>query len=178
MPVIVSRCATAKCHDAITHEEGNNYTSYTNIRKSVSPGNPGSSKLYKAISISGGEDKMPPEGSPQLSAAEIDSIGKWIGYGALYENCGEVCDTINPVTFSGTIWPVMQTSCTGCHTGTTPGGGIALANYTNVKTIALNGMLLNSLSGSGVTKMPMGGSFSACRIRQFQKWINTGSLNN
>ena len=84
----------------------------------VSPGNPANSRLYSIINSGSGESKMPPASSPQLSVAEIDSIGKWIGYGALNENCGEVCDTINPVTFS------------------------------------------------------------ACRIRQFEIWINNGFLNN
>ena len=124
LPVIISRCATASCHDAITHREGYNYTTYTNILSSVTPGNPGSSRLYRAIT-SGGESKMPPSGSPPLTTAEIDSIGKWIGYGALNENCGEICDTINPVTFSGTIWPVIQTSCLGCHSSSAASGNVS-----------------------------------------------------
>jgi mono/diheme cytochrome c family protein len=178
LPVIVSRCATASCHDATSHKSGYNYTTYANIKNSVSPGNPGSSRLYTVIKASGGESKMPPSNSPQLSAAEIDSIGKWITYGALNENCGEVCDTINPVTFSGTIWPIMQTSCTGCHSGTSAGGGVALANYANVQVAATNGSLMNSLRGNGVSLMPKGGSFSACRIRQFDMWVKNGALNN
>ena len=110
--------------------------------------------LYQTIINNSGEDKMPPSNRPQLTSAEIDSIGKWISYGALNETCGEVCDTINPVTFSGTIWPIMQTSCTGCHTGSAPGGGITLANYANVQTVAANGSLMNSLRGNGVPLMP------------------------
>jgi hypothetical protein len=121
---------------------------------------------------------MPPSNSPQLSAAQIDSIGKWISYGALNENCGEVCDTINPVTFSGTIWPIMQTSCTGCHTGSSAGGGIILANYANVQAIAANGSLINSLTGTGVPQMPLSGTLSTCQIREFEIWVNGGSLNN
>jgi hypothetical protein len=145
---------------------------------SVSAGNPGNSRLYQAIKTTSGEGKMPPSGKPQLSAAEIDSIGKWIGYGALNETCGEACDTISPVTFSGTIWPIMQTNCTGCHSGTAPSGNILLASYSNVATIASSGLLLNSLNGKGVTKMPVGTGFSACRIRQFDIWIKGGFLNN
>lgn len=178
LPVVVSRCATTGCHDATTHKEGYNYTTYTSIMRSVTAGNPANSKLYQVINITSGESKMPPSGSPQLSTVEKDSIYKWISYGALNENCGEVCDTINPVTFSKTIWPIMQASCTGCHSGTTPSGNVLLASYSNVATQAANGMLLKSLNGTGVTKMPVGTSFSACRIRQFQIWINNGFLNN
>ena len=178
LPVIISRCASTGCHDAITHKEGYNYTTYANIRNSVSPGNPSSSRLYTVIKSSGGESKMPPSNSPQLTVAEIDSIGKWISYGALNENCGEVCDTLNTVTFSGTIWPIIQTSCLGCHSGTSPSGNILLASYNNIATVASSGTLVNSLKGNGVTKMPVGSSFSTCRIRQFEMWVNSGYLNN
>jgi hypothetical protein len=178
LPVIVSRCATTGCHDAISHKEGYNYTTYANIRNSVSAGNPSNSRLYKVITLSSGESKMPPSSKPQLTAAEIDSIGKWITYGALNENCGEVCDTINPVTFSGTIWPIIQSSCTGCHSGTSPSGNVLLASYNNVATVASSGLLMNSLKGNGVTRMPVGTTFSTCRIRQFEIWVNNGFQNN
>ena len=178
LPVILSRCATTGCHDGAAGGERRSFTTYANIRGSVSPGNPSQSSLYSVIKNTSGESKMPPASSPQLSVAEIDSIGKWISYGALNENCGEVCDTISPVPFSGTIWPIMQTSCTGCHTGTSPGGGIAIANYANVQTIAANGSLMNSLRGTGVSVMPKGSSFTVCRIRQFDIWVKNGALNN
>lgn len=178
LPVIVSRCATTGCHDANAGGERANLTTYTNIMRLVSAGNPSNSRLYTTIKSGSGESKMPPVNSPQLSVAEIDSIGKWIGYGALNENCGEVCDTINPVTFSGTIWPIIQTSCAGCHSGTSPSGNVLLASYSNVATVASSGLLLNSLNGTGVPKMPVGSSFSACRIRQFDIWIKNGFLNN
>jgi mono/diheme cytochrome c family protein len=144
----------------------------------VSPGNPNNSKLYEVIKFASGEGKMPPTGNPQLTAIEIDSIRAWISYGALNQDCGEICDTINPVTFSGTIWPIMQTSCAGCHSGASPSAGVTLTNYANVAAVISNGSLLNSLKGNGVTKMPLGGSFSVCRIRQFEIWITNGYLNN
>jgi hypothetical protein len=178
MPVITSKCASTNCHDAVTHKEGINYSTYTAIKNSVLPGQPLSSKLYTVITKQGGEEKMPPAGSPQLTVAEIDSIGKWISYGALNENCGEVCDTINPVTFSGAIWPVIQSTCTGCHSGSAPSGSTLLADYASVAAVASSGMLIKSLKGTGVTKMPQSGSLSPCRIRQFEIWIKNGYPNN
>jgi hypothetical protein len=178
LPVVVSRCGTAGCHDPVSHSGGYVFASYSTTIRAVIAGKPNNSKLYTIIKVSSGEDKMPPSGKPQLSVAEIDSIGKWIGYGALNENCGEVCDTINPVTFSGTIWPIMQTSCTGCHAGTSPSGNVLLSTYSNVATVASSGLLIKSLNGTGVTKMPPSGSFSACRIRQFDIWVKNGFLNN
>jgi hypothetical protein len=178
LPVLVSRCATTDCHDAVTHQEGYIFTSYTSTMSAVRPGNISDSKIYEVITKAGGEDKMPPAGNSQLTVSEIDSIAAWIGYGALNENCGEVCDTINPVTFSGNIWPIIQTTCTGCHSGTSPSGNVTLASYNNVATVASSGLLIQSLTGDGVPKMPPAGFFSACKIRQFEIWINDGFLNN
>jgi hypothetical protein len=178
LPVIVSRCATSGCHDATTHREGYNLTAYTNIRSIVTAGNPGASKLYEVITSSGDDSKMPPSGSPQLTVAEIDSINKWIEYGALNETCGEICDTTNTVTFSGTLWPLIQSTCTGCHSGSSPSGSVLLTSYSDVATVASNGSLINALKGSGVTLMPPSGSLSSCRIRQFEIWINNGYSNN
>jgi hypothetical protein len=178
LPVVVSRCGTANCHDATSHKGNYVFASYSTTMRAVKAGSPTNSKLYTIIKNSSGEDKMPPTGKPQLSVAEIDSIGKWIGYGALNETCAEVCDTINPVTFSKTIWPIIQTSCTGCHSGTTPSGNIPLTSYNNVATVASSGLLIKSLKGTGVPRMPVGGSFSLCRIRQFEIWVKNGFLSN
>lgn len=178
LPVLVSRCASTECHDAVTHKEGYVFTSYSSTMTAVRAGNPAGSKLYQVITTATGESKMPPVNKSQLSSREIDSIRKWISYGALNEYCGENCDTINPVTYSGIIWPIIQTSCTGCHSGAAPAGNIPLTSYSNVAAVASNGLLIKSLKGTGVTRMPPSGSLSACRIRQFEIWVNNGYLNN
>lgn len=177
-PVLTSRCATPYCHDVTSHIEGYVFSSYNSTLEAVVPGNPSASKLYEVIKFETGEDRMPPADKPQLTSAEIDSIAAWISYGALNQYCGETCDTINPVTFSVIIWPVMQSSCTGCHSGSAPSGGVSLTNYPEVTAAAANGSLMNSLKGIGVTRMPPGGSFSDCRIRQFEIWVNSGYQNN
>ncbi|MBA4322230.1 MAG: hypothetical protein C0408_05370 [Odoribacter sp.] len=178
LPVLISSCAMTGCHDAVSHVEGYVFASYSTTLGSVSPGSPVNSKLYQVITTLSGESRMPPLPKSRLTQVQIDSIAAWIRYGALDEFCGEVCDTINPVTFSGTIWPVIQASCTGCHSGTSPGAGILLTNYSNVQTVAANGRLMNSLKGNGVPKMPPAGSLSACRIKQFNIWVTNGYLNN
>jgi hypothetical protein len=143
LPVLVSHCATTNCHDAIAHQEGYVFTSYSSTMHAVSPGSLSGSRLYTSITTASGENKMPPAGKAQLTTAQIDSIAAWIRYGAPDQNCGEACDTLNPVTFSGAIWPILQTACTGCHSGTSPSGGVNLANYTSVATAAANGSLIN-----------------------------------
>jgi hypothetical protein len=178
LPVVVSSCGMAGCHDAISHNSGYIFASYSTTLNSVRPGSPTGSKLYQVITASGGGDRMPPSPRPRLTQPQIDSISAWIRYGALNEACGEVCDTINPVTFSASIWPTIQTSCTGCHSGATPSGAILLASYANVQTVAASGLLMKSLTGNGVIRMPPSGSLSSCKIRQFQIWVNNGYLNN
>ncbi|MFZ2287414.1 MAG: c-type cytochrome domain-containing protein [Bacteroidales bacterium] len=178
LPVLVSSCAMTGCHDAATHEEGYIFAGYSTTMQAVRPGNPSESKLYEVITEPDGEDRMPPSPLPRLSSAQIDSIAAWIGYGALDEFCGEACDTINPVTYSATIRPAVNTYCTGCHSGTAPGGGVRLETYANVSSVAASGVLMNALRGNGVPKMPPAGSLSTCRIRQFELWINNGYPNN
>jgi hypothetical protein len=178
LPVLVSSCSMTGCHDAASHKEGYTFTGYTTTLMAVSPGNPSESKLYQVITTSSSDDKMPPPPMASLPVSAIDSIRAWISYGALNEFCGEECDTINTVSYNGTIWPVVQTSCTGCHKGTSPSGGVLLENYTDVSSLASNGMLMNALRGNGVAKMPPAGSLSTCRLRQFQLWINNGYPNN
>ena len=176
-PVLISHCAMSGCHDATSHAEGYIFSTYTSTLNAVNPGSPSTSRLYQVITTSG-ENKMPPSTKPQLTSAQIDSIRAWISYGALNQTCAVACDTISPVTFSGTIWPIIQSSCTGCHGSVSPSGGITIAGYSDVSALASSGTLMNSLTGNGVTKMPQGGSLTSCQIRQFAIWINNGHLNN
>ncbi len=178
LPVLVSGCAMTGCHDAVTHEGDYIFSGYSTTLNAVTPGNPAESKLYNVITAPDGEDRMPPAPLARLTSAQIDSIAAWIRYGALDEYCGEICDTLSPVTFSGTIWPVIKTFCTGCHSGTVPGGNVRLEDYTTVSVVAGNGILMDALRGNGVPKMPPAGSLSTCRIRQFELWINDGYLDN
>ena len=49
MPLISSNCTMSGCHDNITHVDGVNLTTYTNIMRYVQAGNAANSKLYKSI---------------------------------------------------------------------------------------------------------------------------------
>ncbi len=178
LPVLVSRCGIASCHDAITHKSGYNFTSFSGVMATVTAGSPSGSRLYRTITNTSGEDKMPPSSKSQLTAAEIDSIGKWIGYGALNETCTVPCDTVNTVTFAGQIWPMVQSTCMGCHSGSSPSGGISLNSYANVASIASAGTLVNAINGAGVAKMPPSGALTTCQKREIAIWVNNGYLNN
>jgi hypothetical protein len=178
LPVLVSGCALANCHDVITHEEGYTFTSYSSTMLAVKPGNPSGSKLVEVITETDPGDVMPPPPYNRLSQSAVDSIKAWISYGALNEYCGEECDTLSTVTFSGVIWPLAEKSCKGCHSGASPSGGVSITGYQDLKNLASSGSLIKALNGAGVPKMPPAGSFSQCRIRQFELWVTDGALNN
>ena len=90
------------------------------------------------------------------------------------------CDTTN-AKYSTTVVPILSTNCYVCHSGTaSSGGGIALDNYTTLKTYVTNGQLLNSINQNGVVPaMPLNATIlSTCDISQITAWINSGALNN
>jgi ribosomal protein S16 len=178
LPIISSNCTMSGCHDNITHADGVNLTGYDRIMRYVAPGNAGNSKLYKSIIKTNG-DRMPPPPMSPLTQAQKDKIAKWINQGAKNNNCSGNCDTA-VFTYTGAVKPIMDNKCAGCHNPSSLGGGIDVSAYNMVKTIALNGKLFGSIAHlSGYSPMPENGiKLSDCEIRQVQKWISAGSLNN
>lgn len=176
LPLLNSSCAMSGCHDAVTHKEGVNLTTYSTIMSTggVKAGKPGSSKLYQVIA----DNSMPPKPATAFTQAQKDIISKWITQGALNNVCNG-CDTAT-FTFSGAVSPMMNTYCKGCHNPASLGGGVDLSTYAGIKASALTGKLLASIQhASGVSAMPKGGNMlSSCQITQVQKWINAGTLNN
>lgn len=177
-PLINSSCATSGCHDARTRAEDVELTSFTKIRNYVVPFNAGGSKLYKVIVKTGGE-RMPPPPMPAFTSAQVAKLVKWINQGARNNQCIGNCDT-SSFTYSAVVAPMMATYCNGCHNPSSLGGGINLSTYTALKTQALNGKLVGSIThATGYSAMPKSGNkLLDCQIRQVQKWIQAGSLNN
>lgn len=177
LPLINSSCAMSGCHDAASHRDGVVLTSYSTIMNEVSPGNPGSSDLYKVI-IKTNNDRMPPPPAAPFTQAQKDIVYKWIMQGAKNNACNG-CDT-TVFTYSAAVAPMMNTYCKGCHNPASLGGNIDLSTYTGVRTVALNGKLYGSISHSaGYSAMPKNSSkLSDCQIKQVQKWISAGALNN
>ena len=100
----------------------------------------------------------------------------------LYPPVSSGCDLSN-VTFSGSVVPIIQASCLGCHSNAQAsgsGGGIRLENYNDVRTLAKNGALMGTVNhATGYSAMPKGGGkLTDCEIRQLQTWIDNGTLNN
>lgn len=178
LPLLVSYCAGAGCHDAISHEEGVRLYDYAHIMQQVSPGNPNNSDLWSnGINETGG-DAMPPWNSPQMTAAQEQAIYTWIMQGAQNNECTG-CDTTN-VTYNGTIKPLFQSKCNGCHSGSSPDGNLDLSQYSVSNTIALDGRLAGSVQHltSYSAMPPSGGMLPNCEIDQILIWIQDGAPNN
>jgi hypothetical protein len=102
----------------------------------------------------------------------------------LYPDQGTNCDTTN-VTFSGTIFPVINSTCMGCHSGATPQGNILLEDYTTISAQAAipagqSGSLYGAISHDpGNSPMPKNGTpLSDCTVKQFKVWIDAGRPDN
>ena len=181
LPILQSNCAMSGCHDVASHKEGVVTTSYSRIIQTINvrPGNPGNSELVKVITTS--REIMPPPPNSRLSQEQIDIITKWVAQGAQDNSCDNGCDTTN-VTFSGTIAPIMNTYCVGCHGGGNPQGNISLTNYAEVKTYAANGKLMGSIQHeAGYVPMPYpvgANQLPSCYIDQISIWIQSGIPNN
>ena len=178
LPILVSYCAKAGCHDNTSHKEGIILTSYNSAMSTggVRPGYPNNSKLYN--NIQNGE--MPPRGNPQLTQAQKDLIYNWILQGAENLVCENVCgDTVN-ITYSISVKTIITNKCQGCHSGTSPQGGIDLSTYTGVKAQVTNGKLWGSVNwNAGFFAMPKyGNKLSICELTQIRKWIDLGAPNN
>ncbi len=176
-PLIISGCAMAGCHDAITKAEGVVLNSYANISKYVSPGKFSSSKLYTVL-VKTGNSRMPEPPLPAFNASQLKLVEKWITQGAKNNACFS-CDSSN-FKYSTAIQPLLQTKCIGCHSTASPGGGIDLSSYTLVKNSVTSGRFWGSINQDpGFSPMPKGMSkMSVCELTQFKKWIDAGALNN
>jgi len=178
LPIIQSSCAKSGCHDGNGEKQALN--TYDDIMRMVTPGKPIQSKLYKAITANPHLGNiMPPKPDQPLNSAQLDNIEIWILQGANHTSCNVVCDTIT-VTFSGSIKPINDTYCKGCHSGSQPSGGISLTDYTSIKSAIDGGRYIGAIQQlTGYKAMPKGGSkLPDCNIVQITKWVNQGMPDN
>lgn len=181
LPLLVSNCSMPGCHSSNNPADGIDLTSYQSLMAAdvVRP-NDLNRKLYRAITDSDPDDRMPRPPAPPLSQAQIDMIAAWIMQGAQNNSCATVgCDTLN-VTYSGTIVPLVQQRCQGCHSGATPQGGLNLTSWSVLNALANDGRLAASVDHApGAIPMPPSGPrLPDCNVRQFMIWIDAGAPNN
>lgn len=181
LPIFIANCAKAGCHDAITRQDGYQFTDYNSvISKNFVAGNANATELFEKITEDKADKRMPPVGLPALTPQQIALIARWINEGAQNRgNCGILCDSSN-YTYNGAIKPTVEQYCRGCHSSTSPSGGIVLDTYAGIKAVALNGKLSGAVNQlTGFSPMPKGGSkLSDCQIKQIDKWIAAGAPEN
>ena len=179
LPLLVSSCAIPGCHDAITHEEGIRMYDYQHIIQEVDPFDPGGSELVEVITDSDPDDIMPPPPHDPLTPQQIQNIITWIQQGAQNNGCIGACDTTN-VTYSGSIAPLFDWKCTGCHGGSNPQGNLDFTTWASVNTVATDGRLAGAIQhAAGYEAMPpSGGMLPSCEIDMIMIWIQDGAPNN
>ncbi len=175
-PLLISNCAMSGCHDAASHREGINLTTYSGVKREVISGNAAKSSLYKSM-IETGKDRMPPPPAAAFTSAQLSLVRTWINQGARNNGCSS-CDSTS-FKFAANIKPIIADKCQGCHNPNSLGGGIDLSTYNAIKASAASGKLYGSITwATGFSKMPQSGKLPNCEITQIKKWIGAGSLNN
>ncbi|HMQ46100.1 MAG TPA: hypothetical protein PKA00_00105 [Saprospiraceae bacterium] len=184
LPILASNCALSGCHDAITHEDGVELTSYEKVMQTakVRPGDLDDSDLYEVITEQDAEDVMPPAPNARLSPDQIQLIADWILQGAQNLECDPNsggCATENR-SYSAHVQPVIQNHCQGCHSGAAPSAGIDLSTYTGVKGVATDGRLYGVIAPlSGYVPMPYNSTpLNDCIVEQIKSWIDAGAPEN
>lgn len=184
LPILISNCAFSGCHDAASAEDGVILIDYVNtiMTADVEPFNLDDSEIYEVLVDSDLDERMPPVPTAPLPADQIQLIAKWILQGGENRMCDEMatgCDTTN-VSFSTFVKPLLDMHCLGCHSGSSPSGGILLTDYSNILTVVQNGSLLGSIQHeNGFTAMPIGNDqLPQCDIDKIKSWIDAGALDN
>lgn len=91
LPLLLSSCAYAGCHDAATAMDGVKLDNYENVMATadVKPGNPNSSDLYEVLVEDDEDKRMPRPPFPRLSNEQIAMVRKWIQQGAKNNDCSD-----------------------------------------------------------------------------------------
>ena len=87
-------------------------------------------------------------------------------------NCPDVIET-----YEGSVRPLLEAHCTGCHSGAFPESGLDLTTYASVRQATLEGSLLEvlTLPESNSLSMPPNGALDSCQIDLMQNWAALGA---
>jgi uncharacterized membrane protein len=179
LPIFQSNCTQSGCHNAQDKKDGYDLTNYAGIvKKGIRAGDYKGSKMYQVLI--GGEELMPPAPNAKLSVDQITTIALWIEEGAQETSCSSsTCDTTN-ITYSGSIKPIIETYCLGCHSGSSPSGNISYTSYAGVKANVDDGSFSGSINHlPNFSQMPKNANkLSACQLEKIKNWIDKGALDN
>lgn len=91
LPLLERSCSYSTCHDAETRAGNISMSSYEEIAKQISPGNPENSLLYNLITNPDPTETMPPPPREQMGEAYLNMIRVWIEQGAQNTICKSRC---------------------------------------------------------------------------------------
>lgn len=77
------------------------------------------------------------------------------------------------VTYTADIQPIMYNNCTTCHAGGAPAAGLDLTTYTNVRSGAEFGNLVNRINNAD-NPMPGSGLLPESTRLKIDKWVENG----
>lgn len=171
LPIFVQNCTMSGCHNMPTDDNDEVVlTSYAGVTNN---------DYFDDIWDEIGDGDMPPDSMNQLTGEDIATLQAWLAQGAQNNSCEGGCQT-GAVTYSGTIRPIIQDRCDGCHGGNSAQGGLDFTGWNDLNTVAADGRLAQAIQHqAGAEPMPPSGPMlSQCRISQVLTWIQDGAPNN
>lgn len=171
LPIFVQYCTMSGCHNTPTDDNDEVVlTTFANIR------NQG---YFDDIWDELEDGDMPPSDAVDIPDADLETLFTWLQQGAQNNSCEGGCQT-GAVTYAGTIRPIIQDRCQGCHSGSNPQGGLNFSTWNDLNTVAGDGRLALAIQHqAGAEPMPPSGpSLSQCRIDQILTWVQDGAPNN
>lgn len=91
---------------------------------------------------------------------------------ATTQSCNED-NTPTDISYNSDISTIISNKCTACHSGNSPSGNLRLTTYSEVKTIAQTGTLMERLN-DGNNPMPPTGLLPQENRNTIQEWIDAG----
>ena len=171
LPIFVQNCTMSGCHNMPTDANDEVVlTSYAGVTND---------QYFDDIWDEIGDGAMPPDSMNQLTGQDLATLQAWLAQGAQNNSCEGGCQ-MGAVTYSGTILPIIQDRCDGCHGASSAQGGLDFSGWNDLNAVAADGRLAQAIQHqTGAEPMPPSGPMlSQCRISQMLTWIQDGAPNN
>jgi|ERR1019366_2577070 hypothetical protein len=171
-PIIIANCnINAGCHGA-GGSALSFYTTYAGVKTDVDNG------TFKTRVFDKNQPVPMPKPPGSLSAAQLDRITCWLQHGAPQTGTGATTTCSTPISYAGTISPLITTNCTnpGCH-GVGSTNGADFTSYSGLTVDVNNGTLNNRVvvlknHPTFPTALP------SVYINNIDCWIQQGAQNN
>lgn len=173
-PILKASCFG--CHGPQSAQGGLRLDTVDGVAKVIVAGKPEASKLIQRLLGKGGTPM--PMGMPSLSAEKIKILSDWVAAGAPRGNKIPL----------GTLMGFFKGTCSSCHSGSTPAGGLDLTSAEGITRGGVSGavyekgkpgesLLIQRMRGlGGKPRMPKGfAPLSETQIAAVEAWIASGA---